>query len=197
MLVVPAALAAVAIAVPVGIGSSHREAPDISLDPTADNTDTDAFTPKNAPGALTFVADWIPGEVPANGPNFFGFDDQARYTSTSTIPATAGPTSATGYPVQEEGPEQGTVPLRAPGREWLRLLEAQRDPAITRWLARRPLEEGRSRRTGAPLPAAAGAPPNIGPKTFPNYQAFGNGAIKNLGEGTKVFGGQRYDPFFV
>ena len=74
-----AALVAVAIAVPLSIGSSHREAPNISLDPTADNTDVYAFTAKDAPGALTVVANWIPGEVPANGPNFFRFDDRARY----------------------------------------------------------------------------------------------------------------------
>ena len=41
------------------------------------------------------------------------------------------------------------------------------------------------------------APPNIGPKTFPNYQTFVNGAIRTLGDGTKVFAGQRDDPFFV
>ena len=64
-----AALVAVAIAVPLSIGSSHREAPNIALDPTADNTDTYAFTAKDAQDSLTVVANWIPGEVPANGPN--------------------------------------------------------------------------------------------------------------------------------
>ena len=41
------------------------------------------------------------------------------------------------------------------------------------------------------------APPNIGPKTMPNYQAFADGAVKTLKNGTKVFVGQRDDPFFV
>ena len=41
------------------------------------------------------------------------------------------------------------------------------------------------------------APPNIGPKTFPNYDTFVNGAIRSLDDGTKVFVGQRDDPFFV
>ena len=62
--------------------SEHRIEPPRSaehlLDPTADNTDTYAFTAKGT-GALTVVANWIPGEVPANGPNFFRFDDRARY----------------------------------------------------------------------------------------------------------------------
>src|SRR5205085_943180 len=48
-------------------------------DPTGDNTDTYAFTAKNAPGDLTIVANWIPFEDPAGGPNFYRFDDNARY----------------------------------------------------------------------------------------------------------------------
>ena len=77
--VVIAAVAAGAIAVPLGFGSSHREAPNIALDPAADNTDVYAYTANDAPNALTIVSDWIPGQVPANGPNFFRFDDRARY----------------------------------------------------------------------------------------------------------------------
>jgi hypothetical protein len=81
-----AALAAMAIAVPLGIGSSHREAPLTALDPTADDTDVYAFTPKNDPTTrrneedrLTVVANWIPFEDPAGGPNFYRFDDRAHY----------------------------------------------------------------------------------------------------------------------
>src|SRR3954453_715551 len=73
------ALAAVAIAVAVGVGSSRREAPLTSLDPTGDDTDVYAFTAKDAPGALTVVANWIPFEDPAGGPNFYRFDDRAHY----------------------------------------------------------------------------------------------------------------------
>ena len=50
-----AALLAAAIAVPLGIGSSHREAPNIMLDPTADNTDVYAFKAKDAQDSLTVV----------------------------------------------------------------------------------------------------------------------------------------------
>src|SRR5689334_15383609 len=74
-----AALIAAAIAVPLSIGSSHREAPLTSIDPTADDTDVYAFTAKDAPGDLTVVANWIPFEDPAGGPNFYRFDDRARY----------------------------------------------------------------------------------------------------------------------
>src|SRR5213596_2719654 len=74
-----AALAAGVFAVVPGSGSSHREAPLTSLDPTGDDTDVYAFTAKDAPGALTVVANWIPFEDPAGGPNFYRFDDRAHY----------------------------------------------------------------------------------------------------------------------
>jgi hypothetical protein len=74
-----AALLAVAIAVPLSIGSSHREAPKILKDPTADNTDVWAFTAPDAPGSLTVVANWVPFADPAGGPNFYPLDENARY----------------------------------------------------------------------------------------------------------------------
>src|SRR3954463_646087 len=74
-----AALAAGVLAVVPGSGSSHREAPLTSIDPTGDDTDVYAFTAKDAPGALTVVANWIPFEDPAGGPNFYRFDDRAHY----------------------------------------------------------------------------------------------------------------------
>src|SRR6476646_2030184 len=74
-----AALIAAAIAVPLSFGSSHREAPLTSIDPTADDTDLYAYTANDAPGSLTVVANWIPFEDPAGGPNFYKFDDRADY----------------------------------------------------------------------------------------------------------------------
>src|SRR5918911_1763528 len=74
-----AALAAGSLAVSGVLGPSHREAPDILKDPTADNTDVYAFTAKDAPGSLTVVANWIPLEEPAGGPYFGKLDPRARY----------------------------------------------------------------------------------------------------------------------
>src|SRR5439155_20899117 len=74
-----AALAAGAVAVTVGFGSSHREAPLTAIDPTADDTDVYAFKAPDAPDKLTVVANWIPFEDPAGGPNFYRFDDRASY----------------------------------------------------------------------------------------------------------------------
>src|ERR671934_45211 len=78
-LIFAAILAAAAIAVSLSFGSSHREAPLTAMDPTADNTDVYAFTANDAPRALTVVANWIPFEDPAGGPNFYRLDDRAHY----------------------------------------------------------------------------------------------------------------------
>ena len=59
--------------------SSHREAPLISEDPTADNTDLYAFRSPDKPNTLTIVANWIPGEDPAAGPNYYTFSQSAKY----------------------------------------------------------------------------------------------------------------------
>src|SRR4029453_4893105 len=40
-------------------------------------------------------------------------------------------------------------------------------------------------------------PVNIGPRATPNYAALAASAVKSLGDGTKVFAGQRDDAFFV
>jgi uncharacterized protein DUF4331 len=59
--------------------SSHREAPLISEDPTADNTDLYAFRSPDKPNTFTIVSNWIPGEDPAAGPNYYTFSQTARY----------------------------------------------------------------------------------------------------------------------
>ena len=74
-----AAVLAIGVAVPLSLGSSHREAPLTSIDPTADDTDVYAFTAPEAQHSLTVVANWVPFEDPAGGPNFYKFDPKARY----------------------------------------------------------------------------------------------------------------------
>jgi len=59
--------------------SSHREAPLISEDPTADNTDLYAFRSPDKPSTMTIISNWIPGEDPAAGPNYYTFSQSAKY----------------------------------------------------------------------------------------------------------------------
>ena len=75
------ALALGVAALPAGraSASSHREAPLISQDPTADVTDLYAFVSPNNPSMVTLIANWIPLEQPQGGPNFYKFDDSVVY----------------------------------------------------------------------------------------------------------------------
>src|SRR4051794_19478777 len=60
--------------------SSHREAPEISKDPAADNTDVYAFVSPEAPDTVTLIANFNPFETPYGGPNFHEFADDVVYT---------------------------------------------------------------------------------------------------------------------
>src|SRR5437773_5443237 len=62
-----------------GTASSHREATLISQDPMADNTDLYAFRSPDKPETVTIIANYIPLESPAGGPNFPAFDDTVLY----------------------------------------------------------------------------------------------------------------------
>jgi hypothetical protein len=59
--------------------SSHREAPEISKDPVADNTDVYAFVSPDRPDTVTLIANFIPLQLPYGGPNFHEFGDDVRY----------------------------------------------------------------------------------------------------------------------
>lgn len=74
-----AAAGATALAPGAASASSHREAPLISGTPQYDNTDVYAFVSPDKPDTTTIVANWIPFEEPAGGPNFYTFADDAQY----------------------------------------------------------------------------------------------------------------------
>jgi len=80
-LAIVASLFANFLIVPSANASSHREAPFISEDPAADNTDTYAFV-SYEPGRgdyVTIIGNWVPLQEPANGPNFFKLSDFVNY----------------------------------------------------------------------------------------------------------------------
>src|SRR5690349_1902522 len=59
--------------------SSHREAPLISNDPLADNTDVYAFRSPADTNKVVLIANYIPFEHPAGGPNWYYFGENIRY----------------------------------------------------------------------------------------------------------------------
>src|SRR5262245_9780330 len=61
--------------------SSHSEAPLISMDRYADNTDTYAFrsVEPGRQGFVTLIANYIPFQEPSGGPQWYRFDDTVLY----------------------------------------------------------------------------------------------------------------------
>jgi hypothetical protein len=189
------ALAAAAIAVSLSFGSSHREAPLTALDPTADNTDVYAFTAPDATNALTVVANWIPFEDPAGGPNFYRFDDRALYWINIDNTGDGKYDVRYLFRFKTHVLNKNSFLYALPG------VSSIRDPKLnvqqTYTVYRVTYKKGKQKSVkviGRNLPVA---PNNVGPKTIPNYTAVANQAIQPLTGGGKVFAGQRDDPFFV
>ncbi len=187
---------ATAIAVPLAISSSHREAPNISLDPSADNTDVYAWTAPDAEGAITIASNWIPGQVPANGPNFFRFDDRARYYNHIDNNGDGVEDISYRFTFETETRNPNSFLYAGPGTQNFAdpgLNVVQRYDLVREEYNRKG-EVTESKKIANNLPVA---PPNIGPKTFPNYGNFVSEATRTLGNGTKLFVGTREEPFFV
>lgn len=72
-------LAALLFTAATADASSHREAPAIALDPSADLTDFYAFISPTDPTKLVFLMNTNPLQDPGGGPNFHRFDDNVLY----------------------------------------------------------------------------------------------------------------------
>jgi hypothetical protein len=194
LLALLAALSAGIIAVALSSGSSHREAPGTQLDPTADDTDVYAFTANDAPGSLTVVANWIPFEDPAGGPNFYRFDDRADYYINVDNTGDGRYDVRYRFEFATRYRNRGSFLYALPGVTSINdpKLQIVQTYRVTRLVyANGRLRSSRVLRRNIPV-----APNNVGPRTFPNYGAVAAQAVKRLGGG-RVFAGQREDPFFV
>jgi hypothetical protein len=174
------------------LASSHREAPLISGDPGADNTDVYAFVSPNATNSLTIIANYYPMQEPAGGPNFYPFDDAVRYeihvdnngdgvpdiTYTFRFRKHTQATNAFGIPtfLYNDGP-----------------ITSLDDP---NWLVPQSYNVDRN---GTRIASNLATPPaNIGPRSTLDYEAnLGAPAVHSLSNGMKLFAGQRDDAFFV
>jgi hypothetical protein len=193
MLLLPAlALAVLLAAVTPGVTSSHREAPRISEDPLADTTDLYAFVSPDRPDTVTFIANWIPLEEPAGGPNFNKFGDDIRYRINIDNDGDASDdiiyewrfTTKVVNPntfLYNTGPITSLDDPDFNVRQFYSLAKIER-----------PSDERQIIAQGLATP-----PVNIGPRSTPNYEALARSAVYNLPGGYKSFVGQRDDPFFV
>src|SRR5919198_992594 len=194
-LIFAAVTAAAAIAVALSFGSSHREAPLTALDPTADDTDIYAFVAPDATDKLTVIANWIPFEDPAGGPNFYRFDDRAHYYINIDNTGDGVYDIRYQFAFKTHVLNKNSFLYALPGVSSIRdsKLNVQQTYTVTR-------EKLKKAKTVSKKVIARNlpvAPNNVGPKTIPNYDAVANQAIQSLPGGGKVFAGQRDDPFFV
>ena len=189
------AIVAVALVVGMSFGSSHREAPLTSIDPTADNTDVYAFVAPDATDSLTLVANWIPFEDPAGGPNFYRFDDRASYYINVDN------TGDGVYDVRYRFKFKTTVGDPESFLYALPGVSSIDDPKLNYKQSYDVIQEnyhhGRLRSAYKIANDVPVAPNNVGPKTIPDYGAVAAQAIKPVRGGGKVFAGQVDDPFFV
>ena len=173
--------------------SSHREAPEISKDPVADSTDVYAFVSPDKPNTVTLIANYIPLQGPAGGPNFYECGDdvlyeihidnngdgradisyQFRFTTRVANPDTF---------LYNTGPIQA---LNSPN--WNR----RQTYSVSVLSAQAPFS---NRVIGSGL---ACPPCNIGPLSTPDYAALAAAAVHDLGHGVTVFAGQRAEGFYV
>jgi Domain of unknown function (DUF4331) len=157
-----------------GLASSHREAPLIAEDPAADLTDLYAFRSPDRQNTVTILANVIPGEDPAAGPNWYTFSPGARYN----------------LKIDTNGDAREDVTYRfqfntKTGPFFLG--DTAQTYTVTRVLH------------GKATVVARGttAPNNIGPRSTPHYHALAMKSILSFDGGrSQAFAGQRDDPFF-
>jgi hypothetical protein len=178
---------------PAARASSHREAPLISLDPQADNTDLYAFRSPDNPDTITVIANYIPLQEPNGGPNFVSFGDEVRYEINFDTDGNARPDLIYRFTFKTEIQNPDTFlyitgPVSSPTDP---NFNVQQSYVVDRIDLRRG-DFRRTRLGGGDVP-----PVNVGPRSTPNYPAIAAQAISTLSDGTKVFAGQRDDAFFV
>ncbi|MFI9829928.1 DUF4331 domain-containing protein [Streptomyces sp. NPDC051913] len=175
--------------------SSHREAPLISGDPQYDNTDVYAFVSPDKPDTTTIIANWIPFEDPAGGPNFYTFAEDAQYD----------------IHVDNNGDAQGELLFRYTFKTHTKnkktflyntgAVESLDDPDLNVTQSYDlELFKLHNQRVVSKTKLADDvpvAPSNVGKASMPNYGKLRKEAIHELSSGATTFAGQADDPFFL
>jgi Domain of unknown function (DUF4331) len=177
-----------------GYASSHREAPLISNDPLADNTDVYAFRSPDDPNTITLIANYIPFESPEGGPNYYTFGSRIRYEihikNRANTPGDDITYRFTFSSINEDPSTFFNIRL---GKQNLK----------TTYICEKSMDGGKTFRTiimNGIVPPANIGPRSIDDKTLglnSSYDALAAQAIATTAAGEKVFCGPVDDPFFV
>ena len=170
--------------------SSHREAPEISKDPVCDSTDVYCFVSPDRPDTVTIIANYIPLQGPAGGPNFYEFGEDVLYEIhiDNDGDAKADITYQFRFDTKVRNPRSflyNTGPINTlDDPDWNRV----QTYSVTK------VVDGRSRRLADNVPSP---PCNIGPRSTPNFDGLRDAAVTTLRSGEKVFAGQCAEMFYV
>jgi Domain of unknown function (DUF4331) len=171
--------------------SSHREAPEISKDPVADSTDLYAFVSPDNAGTVTLIANYVPLQEPAGGPNFYEFGSDVLYEIHVDTNGNAEPDITYQFRFRTEITNPATflyntAPITSlTSSAWNR----KQFYSVTR------IDSSGAHQLASNLPCP---PCNIGPLSTPNYAtALAAPAVHTLSDGSKVFAGQRAEGFYV
>lgn len=175
--------------------SSHREAPAISKDQFADNTDVYIFIPEGVTDRVVLAANWQPFQFPEGGPNFYEWDDDVTYSIHIDNDGDA--VADYTYSLNSE------TTIRNPFDTFLYNTGPITDISSPNW--NRPqtitVTESVNGAAGTPLIAdELTAPVNIGSKSTPDYPSLVAQATYTVAspEGDiLIYGGQADDTFFV
>ena len=174
--------------------SSHREAPEISKDPVADSTDLYAFVSPDEPDTVTIIANYVPLEGPAGGPNFYEFGDDVVYTINIDNDGDGLAEIVYQFTFENQVVNPNTF-LYNTGP-----IGSLTDP---HWNRRQKFTVKRIDTTGdgsktTVLGEDLACPPcNIGPLSTPSYPELADDAVHQVGDDMKVFAGQRAEGFYV
>jgi hypothetical protein len=174
--------------------SSHREAPEISKDPVADSSDLYAFVSPDNPDTVTILANYVPLQGPAGGPNFYEFGDDVLYEIHIDNDGDSQPDVTYQFRFTTQLQVGGTFlynvgPITSlNSNTWNR----RQFYSVTR------VDWTHHNGSSKVLASKLSCPPcNIGPLSTPDYASLANQAVFSLAGGTKVFAGQRAEGFYV
>lgn len=171
--------------------SSHREAPEIAKDPVADSTDVYAFVSPDQPQTVTLIANYVPLQAPAGGPNFYEFGDDVEYAIHIDTRGHGEPDITYQFAFRTHLADPNTF-LYNTGP-----ITSLTSPA---WNRRQTYTVIRHDRQGRHVLGhdLACPPCNIGPLSTPDYaSALARPAVHTLHDASLVFAGQRAEGFYV
>lgn len=182
--------------------ASHREAPLISMDPTADISDFFMFR-SYEPGHednVVLIMDVIPGEEPSSGPNYYNFDPNVLY-SFNIDNNGDGKANDIRIDVQFKNEFRGVNQAAGLFLSYVALPPITAlDGAGSEGLGLRQTYTITASGLGTPKVLGSGlfaVPSNVGPRTMPDYESLAAQGVYDLDFGIRAFAGQRQDPFYI